>query len=140
MRLPVTRADSCTQLMTAPTSQTEVRDMTDIEETLLTLAATALMGPLLKDEEIACAFATLILRRLHGNVELAKQQPFRVTDQGASWMVMGSYQEPGMLPDTGAWCIEVRKSDCRVEKFGHYAALEVSEEVKSIIANAKGAT
>jgi hypothetical protein len=50
---------------------------------------------------------------------------------------MGSYQEPGMLPDTGAWFICVRKSDCRVEKFGHYAPLDVSDEVKSFIANAK---
>jgi len=50
---------------------------------------------------------------------------------------MGSYQEPGMLPDTGAWYIRVRKSDCRVEEFGHYAPLDVSEEVKSLIAHRK---
>lgn len=114
--------------------------MADFEETLLTCAATAVLGPLLNDEEIARAFAALILQRLHGAKELAKQQPLRVTDQGESWVVMGSYQEPNMLPNTGAWSIEVRKSDCRVEKFGHYAPLEVSEEVKSLLASRKGAT
>jgi hypothetical protein len=47
--------------------------MTDIGETLLTCAATALMGPLLNDEEIARrTFAALILKRLCGEAELAK--------------------------------------------------------------------
>jgi hypothetical protein len=50
---------------------------------------------------------------------------------------MGSYQEPDKLPDTGAWFIRVRKSDCRVEKFGHYEPLEIPDEVKLFIANAK---
>lgn len=111
--------------------------MADSEEALLTAAATAVLGPLLNNEEIARTFATLILQRLYGSDELAKQQPLRVTNQGESWLVMRSYQEPGMLPDTGAWFICVRKSDCRVEKFGHYAPLDVSDEVKSFIANAK---
>lgn len=112
--------------------------MTDIGETFLTWAATAVMGPLLNNEEVARAFAALILQRLCGAAELAKQQPLRVTDQGEFWVVMGSYQEPGMLPDTGAWYLRVRKSDCRVEEFGHYEPREVSEEIKSILASRKG--
>ena len=107
--------------------------MTDTEETLLTTAATAVLGPLLNDEAVARAFAALILKRLCGENELAKQQPLRVTDANTSWVVMGSHQEPGMLPDTGAWCVQVRKSDCRVEKFGHYAPFELSDDVKSAL-------
>ena len=98
------------------------------------------MGPLLNDEEVARAFAALILRRLCGEAELAKQQPLRVTDQEEFWLVMGSHQEPGMPPDAGAWFVKARKSDCRVEKFGHYAPLEISEEIKSILRSAKGST
>jgi hypothetical protein len=43
---------------------------------------------------------------------------------------MGSYQEPGKLTDTGAWLIRVRKSDCRVEQFGHYEPLDIPDEIK----------
>jgi hypothetical protein len=114
--------------------------MTDTRESTQIGLATMLMGPLLNNEEMARTFAALILQRLYGGDELAKQQPLRVTDKGEVWVVMGSYREPGMPPDTGAWYLRIRKSDCRVEEFGHYAPLEVSEEVKSILANAKGAT
>ena len=114
--------------------------MTDTQESVQIWFATALSGPLLNDEEVARAFAALMLQRLYGAGELTKQLPLRVTDQGESWLVKGSYQEPGMLPDTGAWFIEVRKSDCRVEKFGHLEPLELSDDVKSILANAKSAT
>jgi hypothetical protein len=51
---------------------------------------------------------------------------------------MGSYQEPKKLPGTGAWFVRVRKSDCRVEKFGHYESLEIPDEVQAIIAKANG--
>jgi len=112
-------------------------DMADIGETAQIGFATMLMGPLLNNEEIARAFATLILQRLYGGDELAKQQPLRVTDKGEFWIVMGSYQEPGMPLDTGAWYLRVRKSDCRVEEFGHYERRELSENIKSFIANAK---
>ncbi len=107
--------------------------MTDTGETTQLWFATALMGPLLNDAEIARAFAGLILRRLYGAAELAKQQPLRVTDQGEAWVVMGSYQEPGMAADTGAWRMRVRKSDCRVEELGHYEPRELSDEVKSAL-------
>jgi len=112
--------------------------MVDVPESAEIFFSKALFGPLLNDEEIAQAFAALILRRLHGDAELAKQQPLRVTDRGTDWAVMGSHQESGKLPDTGAWFIRVRKSDCRVEKFGHYEPLEIPEEVKAYIAKAKG--
>lgn len=88
---------------------------------------TPLTGPLLNDVAIAREFATLLLRRLQGDAELAKQQPLRVTDQGADWVVMGSHQEPGMRPGTGAWFVRFRKSDCRVQKFGHYEPTDVPE-------------
>jgi hypothetical protein len=114
-------------------------NMTDIGETAQIGFATMLMGPLLNSEEMAQTFAALILQRLYGGDELAKQQqPLRVTDKGEAWVVMGSYQEPGMPPDTGAWYLRVRKSDCRVEEFGHYERRELSEEVRSILASRKG--
>jgi hypothetical protein len=100
----------------------------------------ALFGPLLNDEGVASGFAALILTRLYGEAELAKQQPLRVTDHGADWLVMGSRQEPGKLPGTGAWFIRVRKSDCKVEKFGHYEPLEISEDVRAIIGKEKTKT
>jgi hypothetical protein len=99
--------------------------------------ATALTGPLLNDEEMARGFAELILKRLHGEAELTKQQPLRVADEGGDWVVMGSYQEPGGLPYTGAWMIRARKSDCRVEKFGHCEPREIPEEIKSFFQIAK---
>ena len=97
----------------------------------------ALFGLLLNDEGIAREFAALILQRLYGEAELRKQEPLRVTDRGTDWLVMGSHQEPGKLPDTGAWFIRVRKSDCKVEKFGHYEPLEIPEEVRAFISKAQ---
>ena len=88
----------------------------------------SLTGPLLNDAATAQGFAALILQRLHGQSECAKQQPFRVVDQGDDWLVMGSHQESERLPGTGAWFIRVRKSDCRVQKFGFYEPLDFSEE------------
>jgi hypothetical protein len=111
--------------------------MTNVPESAQIRLTKTLIGPLLNDEETARAFATLILNRLHGEAELAKQQPLRVMDQGTDWIVMGSYQEPGKLADTGAWLICVRKSDCRVEKFGHYEPLEIPEEIKSFFPSTK---
>jgi hypothetical protein len=112
--------------------------MTDVPESLNIRLSKPLIGPLLDSEAVARAFAALLLKRLHGDAELEKQQPFRVIDQGTAWVVMGSYQEPERLPGTGAWFVRVRKSDCRVEKFGHYEPLEIPDEVKAIIAKAKG--
>lgn len=114
--------------------------MVEVPESTEIFFSKALFGPLLNDEETARAFAALILNRLHGDAELAKQNPLRVMDQGTDWVVMGSYQEPGKLVGTGAWFIRVRKSDCRVEKFGHYEPLEIPDEVKTFIANTKGWT
>jgi hypothetical protein len=112
--------------------------MTDVPESLHIRLFRPLIGPVLNDVEAARAFAALILKRLHGDAELEKQQPLRVVDQGTDWVVMGSHQEPEKLPGTGAWFVRVRKSDCRVEKFGHYEPLEIADEVKAIIAKAKG--
>ena len=111
--------------------------MSDVPESPEIFFSKALFGPLLNDEEIVRAFAALILKRIHGDAELEKQQPLRVTDQGTDWVVMGSYQEPSRLPGTGAWFVRVRKSDCRVEKFGHYEPLDIPDEVKALIARAK---
>jgi hypothetical protein len=111
--------------------------MTNAPESTQVWFATALTCPLLDTEETARAFAELILKRLHGEAELGKQRPLRIADEGADWVVTGSHQEQDRLPGTGAWFIRVRKSDCRVEKFGHYEPLEIPEEVKSFIADAK---
>lgn len=111
--------------------------MTEVPESSQIWLSKTLIGPLLNDEETAQAFASLILQRLHGEAELRKQNPLRVMDQGTDWVVMGSYQEPDKLVGTGAWFIRVRKSDCRVEKFGHYEPFEIPEEVRSFIVNAK---
>ena len=100
--------------------------------------STPLIGPLLNDEETARAFAALILCRLHGKAELVKQQPLRAKDEGADWVVMGSHQETAKLPGTGAWLIRVRKSDCRVETFGHYEPLELPDDLKPFFAREKG--
>jgi hypothetical protein len=112
-------------------------NMVDVPESTEIFLTKALFGPLLNNEEIARTFAALILKRLYGEAELAKQQPLRVTDDGTDWVIVGSHQEPGRLPGTGAWFIRVRKSDCRVEKFGHNEPLEIPEEVRPLIANAK---
>jgi len=99
----------------------------------------ALFGLVLNSEEIAREFAAMILKRLYGEAELTKQQPLRVTDEGKNWFVMGSYQEPGRLPDYGAWYIRFRKSDCRIETFAHYGPLEVPDEVKPYVIAAREA-
>ena len=111
--------------------------MEDVSESFDIKLSQALFGLLLNDEEMARAFAALILKRLHGEAELAKQQPLRVTDEGTNWLVTGSYQEPGKLPGYGAWFIRMRKSDCRVETFAHSGPLDIPEEAKPYIAEAK---
>jgi hypothetical protein len=111
--------------------------MTDDLESLHIWLAKGLNGPLLNDNAVVEAFAALILKRLYGESELARQQPLQANDMGADWVVMGSHQEPSRLPGTGAWFIRVRKSDCRVEKFGHYEPLDIPDDVKEMIAKAK---
>lgn len=111
--------------------------MTDASESIHILAAIPLIGPLLDDEDMARAIAELLLKRLHGGSELTRQQPLRVTDEGEYWLVMGSYQEPGSLPDSGAFMLRIRKSDCWVEKFGIYEPREVPEEIKSFFKQQK---
>lgn len=106
--------------------------MVDDPESSEIFFSKALFGPLLNDAEIAQEFAALILKRLHGEAEVLKQQPLNVTDQGTDWLVMGSYQEPAKLPRTGVWFIRVRKTDCKVDKFGHYEPLEIPEEVGAL--------
>ena len=105
--------------------------MNDVPESPEVWVATSLLGPLLDDAGIARLFAELILRRLHGDAELDKQRPLRVTDQGTDWVVVGSYQEPSQIPGTGAWMVRVRKSDCCVRKFGHWQPTKIPDEIKS---------
>lgn len=106
-------------------------DMSEEPETACIFIATALVGPLLNDAEMARAFAELILRRLYGDSEVTKQKPLRVVDEGIAWFITGSYQEPEEPPGTGAWLLRVRKSDCRVEELGHYRPREIPDEIKS---------
>ena len=113
--------------------------MTDVPESIQIWMMKGLNGPLLNDTAIARTFAALILNRLYGEAELAKQQPLRVIDRDPDWLVEGSYEESGRLPGTGTWFIKVRKSDCRVDSFGHYEPLEIPDEVKEMIAKAKEA-
>jgi hypothetical protein len=105
--------------------------MNEERESASIFIATALVGPLLNDTQIACAFAELILCRLHGDAELEKQKPLTVTDYGTDWVVFGAHQEPGRLPHTGAWMIRFRKSDCCVKKVGHWEPREIPDEIKS---------
>jgi hypothetical protein len=105
----------------------ERRNMDDDMESRDIRLFGSLTGPLLRDATAAQEFATLILRQLHGEGECSKQQPFCIVDQGDDWVATGSHQEPGRLPGTGAWFIRVRKSDCRVQKFGFYEPLDFSE-------------
>jgi hypothetical protein len=108
-------------------------EMTDVPESPEISFSKALFGPLLKDEQSARDFAVLILTGLYGEAELAKQKPLRVNDQGSHWLILGSYQQPGKPPSAGACFIRVRKSDCQVEKFGHYQPLDLPEEVRAVI-------
>jgi len=95
-------------------------------------------GPLLNDEAIAETFAALLLKRVYGDAELARQRPLRVTDQASDWFVEGSYQGPDPLSGAGPWYIKFRKSDCRVEYYGFRAPpMEIPDHVKEIIARAK---
>lgn len=100
-------------------------------ETACVFVATALVGPLLNNAEMARAFAELILHRLYGNSEVTKQKPLRVVDEETAWFITGSFQEREEPPGTGAWLLRVRKSDCRVEELGHYRPREIPDEIKS---------
>ncbi len=96
-----------------------------------------LNGPLLNDEAIAETFAALLLKRVYGDAELARQRPLRVIDQTTDWLVEGSYQEPDEIPGNGAWYIIFRKTDCRVEGYGYRGRMEIPDEVREIIAQVK---
>jgi hypothetical protein len=48
-------------------------NMVDVPESTGIFLTKALFGPLLNNEEIARTFAALILKRLYGEAELAKQ-------------------------------------------------------------------
>src|SRR5215475_2127344 len=109
--------------------------MSEDRETSCVFVATALVGPLLNDAEIAQTFAELILRRLYGDAEVAKQKPLHVVDERTVWSIRGSYQELDRPPGTGAWTLRVRKSDCRVEELGHYQPREIPDEIKSFFPN-----
>ncbi|WP_158916218.1 NTF2 fold immunity protein [Caulobacter sp. S45] len=101
--------------------------MNDTSETGYMQLFGPLFGPLLKNEEVAEAFATIILKRLYGAAKLAQQQPLRSTDLGEDWLVSGSSPDPNGLPETGPWFIRVRKTDCLVKSFGHQR-LEIGDQ------------
>ena len=111
--------------------------MTDDRKTVLGMTM-GLNGPLLNDEAIAETFAALLLKRVYGEAELARQRPLRVTDQATDWLVEGSYQGPDPFSGMGAWYIKFRKSDCRVEGYGFHAPpMELPDEVKEAIAQVR---
>jgi hypothetical protein len=112
--------------------------LADERETPEIFFAKALFGPLLGDETVARALAELILTRLYGEAELARQQPLQVTDDGIDWLVRGAYQEVGKPLGNGSWFIRARKSDCRVEKFGHLEPRPVPEEVEAALRERQG--
>lgn len=93
-------------------------------------------GGVIAEPAVALEFAALVLRSLQGSDELKKQQPLRITDQGATWHVRGNYQQPGAAPGSGSWFITLRKRDAKVLKLGFRLPMDVPEEVKAIIARA----
>ena len=113
--------------------------MTDDRESDLIGLMTPLNGPLLIDVDIAKTFASLILRRLCGEAEAAKQEPLDAIEWGSDWVIMGSFQESDGLPGAGAWYMRTRKTDCRVGEYGLYMPQEHSTEVLAMIAEARRA-
>ena len=107
-------------------------------ESFTTRLQKPLFDALLPDEEAAQEFGALILKRLHGEAELSRQQPLRATDQDEDWLIEGSPQTASRLLRPAAWFIKVRKSDCQVDEHGYWFSMETPDAVKAIIDKMKG--
>lgn len=84
-----------------------------------------LTGGVINSEQMALDFARLVLKGLYGEEELLRQLPLRVSNEGETWLVEGSYQEPAKAPGALSWFIRVRKYDSLVENLGHRHPFEI---------------
>ena len=96
-------------------------------------------GGMVTSAATARDIATAILKDHHGRAELAKQQPLKAVDEGESWLVRGSCQEPGEAAGVGSWLIRIMKDDARVVKINHRGPpLDPPEEIKALIQQSRG--
>ena len=97
-------------------------------------------GGMVTSASTAHDIAAAILKGHHGGDELSKQQPLKVADEGESWLVRGSYQEPGEAAGVGAWFIRIMKDDARIVKVHHQGPrLDPPEKIKTFIAQSRSA-
>jgi hypothetical protein len=104
------------------------------------LLTKAYHGGVVISADTAVGVATAILRGHYGKAEVARQKPLRATDEGASWLVGGSYRDPDLEPEGGgSWYIRIMKDDGRVVALGHrIAALELTDELKALAERSGG--
>jgi hypothetical protein len=77
-------------------------------------------GAMITSAETAVGVAKAILQGHYGEAEVARQQPLRAKDDGASWLVEGSYRDPGLEPEGGgSWYARIMKDDGRIVSLGH---------------------
>ncbi len=97
-------------------------------------------GGMVTSAATAHDIAAAILKDHHAGAGLAKQQPLKVADEGESWLVRGSYQEPGEAAGVGAWFIRIMKDDARIVNVHHQGPpLDPPEEIKTLIEQIRGA-
>jgi hypothetical protein len=118
----------------------EVIELAKKDSSTFKLMAKIAHGGMVTSAATAHDIATAILKGHHGGAELAKQQPLKVADEGESWLVRGSHQEPGEAAGVGAWFIRIMKDDARIVRVHHQGPrLDSPEKIKPLIEQSRGA-
>lgn len=94
-------------------------------------------GGVIMSADTAIAVAGAVLKGHYGESALAEHGPLRATDLGEVWRVEGSFVDPDHPKGMGPWRIELRKDDGRVVWLGHVVELDVPDDVKPYIEEAK---
>jgi hypothetical protein len=88
-----------------------INEEEDGEDLFLVLAC---LGPVLATAELACDFASLVLKRYEGEDGLLRQQPLYAFDQGDTWIIRGSSKEAFGTIIRDDWYMVARKDNCKI--------------------------
>jgi hypothetical protein len=87
-----------------------------VNETILMIIE-AVEGGLINSADMALKLAELIFENRMEKSDVELQYPFRVTDQGDSWLVQGSLNIERLVVGPGAVRVVIRKRDAKIMSF-----------------------